>query len=250
MKQLILSPGQRQGDHFLIAGKDFHYLAHVRRLIKGDLLSGICGTDQFKLEVTSVSAETIQLKILDQQLLDQAPANITLFAFLLKARKLDDVIRQVCEAGVSSFVPVQGDHCVSQVEQSGDQAKKLDRWKSIAKEAAQQSGTQGVCEIHPVIRSNEICTSWERQGPLFFFHQLPLAKTSLHRYLFPKPRHIGLIIGPEGGLSEKETQLFEHHGAWPIWLGPRVLRAETASLYAAAAVQTILQENTEWTIPT
>jgi 16S rRNA (uracil1498-N3)-methyltransferase len=58
-----------------------------------------------------------------------------------------------------------------------------------------------------------------------------------------------MVVGPEGGLSPAEVEHFQAQGALPVWLGPFVLRAETASLYAVAAVNTILQETPEWTIP-
>ena len=104
--------------------------------------------------------------------------------------------------------------------------------------------------MHPPVASRALAATWNNAGPLLFFHQTPLDKGSLHRYLSPRPETVGLIVGPEGGLSPAEVEVFGSQGACPVWLGPFVLRAETASLYAVAAVNTILQESPEWTIPT
>ena len=180
----------------------------------------------------------------------ETPATrIILFPFLLKARKLDDVVRQACEAGVSAIVPVVGDHCVARTDGEEDGSRKALRWSTIAKEAAQQSGNARVCEVRPPVTSRAIPSLWAAAGPLLFFHEAPLDKGSLHRYLFPRPEAVGLIVGPEGGLSPAEVTAFRTAGALPVWLGPFVLRAETASLYAVATVNTILQEIPEWTIP-
>ena len=54
------------------------------------------------------------------------------------------------------------------------------------------------------------------------------------------------MVGPEGGLSPSETRLLRENGALPIYLGSRVLRAETAAIYGLAAVGTIIRERTEW----
>jgi len=107
-----------------------------------------------------------------------------------------------------------------------------------------------VCQVYPPISSKDLPDHWTEDGPLLFFHQTPLDKGSLHGYLFSRPQAVGLVVGPEGGLSPAEVERLQARGARPVWLGPFVLRAETASLYAIAAVNTILQETPEWTIPT
>lgn len=250
MKQLVLPAGARSGEQIELRGKEHHYLARVRRVVEGETLAALDEGRKLLLEVLSVETDRTVLAVLEDR---SAPApvgpQLILFPFLLKARKLDDVVRQACEAGVAAIVPVMGDHCVSRTDGEDDGAKKAQRWSAIAKEAAQQSGNPRVCEVRPPVASRNLASLWKEEGPLLFFHQSPLDKGSLHRYLFPRPRTVGLIVGPEGGLSSAEVEVFRAHGALPVWLGPFVLRAETASLYAVAAVNTILQETPEWTIP-
>lgn len=249
MKQLVLPAGTRSGDRVDLRGKEHHYLARVRRVETGERLAALDAGRKLVLEVVEVTEDRTTLAVVEDLIL--APPTgpeIVLFPFLLKARKLDDVVRQACEAGVTAIVPVVGDHCVSRTDEE-DGAKKAQRWSTIAKEAAQQSGNPKVCQVRSPILSRNLPETWQSDGPLLFFHQTPLDKGSLHRYLFPRPRAVGVIVGPEGGLSSAEVELFRSQGALPVWLGPFVLRAETASLYAVAAVNTILQETPEWTIP-
>ncbi len=250
MKQLVLPAEARSGNQVELRGKDYHYLVRVRRVEIGEQLQALEGTQRWRLEVTAITADRIALQVVGSAPPENARGSrIVLFPFLLKARKLDDVVRQACEAGISAIVPIEGDHCIAKSDEENG-AKKALRWASIAKEAAQQSGNSRVCDVHTPIPSRSLTARWNGAGPLLFFHQEPLDKGSLHRYLFPRPETVGLIIGPEGGLSESEVATFQSQGALPVWLGPFVLRAETASVYAIAAVNTILQETQEWTIPT
>jgi 16S rRNA (uracil1498-N3)-methyltransferase len=251
MKQLVLPAGALSGLGVELRGKEYHYLARVRRVVAGERLAALEGERKLVLEVVEVLADHIRLRLIeDKHVSTHLGPRIVLFPFLLKARKLDDVIRQACEAGVSTIVPVSGDHCIAKTDEE-DGVKKAARWNTIAKEAAQQSGNARVCDVQAPIASRDITGWWSRwgAGPLLFFHQEPLDKGSLHRYLFTRSESVGLIVGPEGGLSPSELKAFQMAGAGAVWLGPFVLRAETASLYAVAAVNTILQETTEWTIP-
>jgi len=249
VKQLVLPPEARSEDRVELRDREHHYLARVRRITVGERLAALDGDRRLVLEVTAVGSDRTFLRVVeDLSTLELPTSQLVLFPFLLKARKLDDVVRQACEAGVSAIVPVVGDHCVSRVgEEDGD--RKSQRWSILAKEAAQQSGNGRVTEVRPPIASRELPAYWKGSGPLLYFHQTPLDKGSLHRYLFPRPETVGLIVGPEGGLSPAEIEVYRNGGAKPVWLGPFVLRAETASLYAVAAVNTILQETPEWTIP-
>jgi len=246
MKQLVLPAGSRSGDLVTLDGKEHHYLARVRRIASGERIAALDEGRPLLLEVTEVGPARLTLRVVEQTAARQRGTRVVLFPFLLKSRKLDDVVRQAGEAGVSQVVPVLGDHCVSRPE---DTTGKNERWSAIAREAAQQSGNE-VCEVLPALRSRDIAGWWKSSGPLLFFHQQPLDNASLHRYLFSRPEAVGLIVGPEGGLSDEEVAAFRSGGALPVWLGPFVLRAETASLYAVAAVNAILQESREWTIPT
>ncbi len=246
MKQLVIPPGSRTEQTVELRGKEHHYLARVRRIAVGERVVALDRGERLQLEVIGVTKEVTTFRIVDKAEIRRQGPKLVLFPFLLKAGKLDDVIRQACEANVSAVVPVVGDHCIARPDR--DEAKKVQRWSTIAREAAQQSGSD-VCEIHAPVPSREVAAWWKNAGPLLLFHQLPLDKGSLHRYLFSRPEAVGLVVGPEGGLSQAEVDALLAQGASPVWLGPFVLRAETASLYAVAAVNTILQETQEWTIP-
>jgi 16S rRNA (uracil1498-N3)-methyltransferase len=68
----------------------------------------------------------------------------------------------------------------------------------------------------------------------------------LHSYLESLPAEIGILVGPEGGFSEEETNFCLDAGLNPVYLGSNVLRTETAALYALASVQILILERDEW----
>ncbi|MCK5737236.1 MAG: RNA methyltransferase, partial [Spirochaetaceae bacterium] len=91
--------------------------------------------------------------------------------------------------------------------------------------------------------------NWGNRGPLFFLHEKEFANEkalSLHKHLAEPALDLAIMIGPEGGFSPDETNLLRENGALPIYLGDRVLRAETAAIYGMAAVSTIIRERAEW----
>ena len=79
-----------------------------------------------------------------------------------------------------------------------------------------------------------------------FFHQDVLDNGTLHEYLSSSPPRISLIIGSEGGLSDRETDVLRGKKYKSVYLKTNVLRAETAALYEVSAVQTILLESDNW----
>jgi 16S rRNA (uracil1498-N3)-methyltransferase len=171
---------------------------------------------------------------------------ITLYQCLPKGRKLDTIVRQATELGVARIVPVESRYSIPK---PGDRDSRLGRLTRVAREAAQQSGAPRIPEISQVIRLRDIPGNWEREGenPLgLFFHQAPLETTSLHEYLSIRRDSIAMVVGPEGGLADEEIKFLRSEGFVPVYLGPTVLRTETAPVFAAAAVHMIILENKTW----
>ncbi len=229
-----------------LSGRDFHYLCRVRRLGPEDSFPAL-GPDgrHFHCTVESVGLDHVEVRVISRGGPDANAAHITLYQCLPKARKLDEVIRKCTEAGVAEVVPVESDHAVVRIEPEA-RASKLDRWRRVAREAVQQSGSPIPVTIHEPIAIDAVGLSEDADALRLFLHQEPLEQQSLHGYLARSPRRIVIIVGPEGGLSARETQLLLKREFRPVYLGSQVLRTETAALYAVAAIRTILMERSSW----
>ncbi len=165
---------------------------------------------------------------------------------VLKGSKLDEVVRAATEAGVSAIVPLATERSVPR----GDQGGRMDRYRRIAGEAIGQSGSATATTISPVqdlsIFARDYAATSRRA--CFVFHETPLAPCSLHRYCTDIYEEIVACIGPEGGFSDGEIDELLRSGFNPAWLGPTVLRAETAAVFALASLKIICLERLSWSI--
>jgi 16S rRNA (uracil1498-N3)-methyltransferase len=251
MKQFLLPASYSGQPTVIIQGEDYHYLVHVRRVQEHQVLSGIdLHGVSYELEVMEITGERILLKV---RQLEKAPggtvsrdtAALTLFQCIPKGKRMDTIIRQCVETGVSRIVPVISEHTVVKLTDE-KRTGKVKRWEKIVKEAVQQSGNTRPLIISPVTNLADTLPFFKDFDLKLFFHEQPLANKGLHQYLFEDRKHIALFIGPEGGLGEKEVQFLRSGGFFPVWLGKRVLRVDTAALFAISSIQILLLEKDAW----
>jgi len=177
---------------------------------------------------------------------------IVLIQALPKAQKMDLIVRQATEAGVSLILPFIAEHSVSRPEAGRDAEHKRERWERIVKEARQQSGSDIATKIREPLSLTEAIEAWRDfaiprgTSVAVFLHQAPLAQGSLHGYLSDDPHTVAVAVGPEGGFSLSEANTLSAARFLPALLGENVLRTETAAIFALAAMQVILLEKTFW----
>ena len=255
MRQYVLPPSFDGGGKIEISGPDSKYILKVLRLGTGDSFPAVDRDGhRYLLEITEAGAESFTASCRGLQNGEPAPERssgpeeLILLQCLPKGKKLETIVRQAVEAGVSLIVPVESENSVAVIkeERSG---RKTERLNKIAEEAAQQSGNPGVPEIvQPVKMSGlpELLENLGAGGVRLFFHQERLEKRSLHGYLNGSSGSVCILIGPEGGISPAETDFLLDSDFHPVYLGENVLRTETAAIYAIGAVKTILLEKNEW----
>ena len=236
-----------KGRHTL-SGKDFHYLCRVLRSTPGQAFDAVDGRgDVCRCTVLDVGRDSCTVEIAGMAPVPPDGARITLYQALPKGRKLDQIIRQTTEAGVTRIVPFSSAFCVADTVSGKRLAGKLERWHAVAREAVQQSGRLCLPQVEPPITLEQIPSVADADTVGLLFHQQPLEQQTLHGYLKRSPRHVMIVIGAEGGFSPDEVEfLRSRRGFMPVHLGTTVLRCETAALYAVAAVQTILRESEAW----
>jgi len=247
MRLFILPPSFHGEEVLRLEGKEYHYLVRVLRKREGDSFNASDGEGTFYYAtVEEITPSFCTLRVQRRGPLERPFPEITLFQCIPKGKKLDLIVRQAVELGVSRIVPVISRFSVPRWESPEEKIRRLQR---IAKEAAQQCGSLEVPEIlapSPLNAIGELFPLTEPDRLGLFFHQAPLARTTLHQYLSIYRKAIALVIGPEGGLSEEEVTYLQQGGFSPAYLGPSVLRTETAPVFALAAVQILLLEKTAW----
>lgn len=249
MRQFIL-PDFYNGESFLsLEGDNFHYLCKVLRKNEGSSFPGLDKNgNRWLLTIKKINHNSCLLKISPSIKKEENTPEITLVQCLPKGKKMDLIIRQAVESGIKRIIPVMSDHAIPKFDNQKDIEKKRTRWKKIAIEAMQQSGSVKIPEIKKMILIDQIPKIWNNCGLSLFCHQNRIADNSLHDCLNEKTDHICIIIGPEGGLSDREVVLLQNAGFKSVFLGNNVLRTETAALYTTAAVNVILMEKNRWNL--
>jgi 16S rRNA (uracil1498-N3)-methyltransferase len=262
VKRFVLSVQPGPGGVIRLYEKDYHYLVRVRRLKSGSCFDAVLpGGKEAQVRVLSTENGILVGECLEAPPVEaprEGPRSpippIALFQGLPKGAKMDLIVRQAAEGGVSIVVPFKSEYSVARQDgRSKDAEAKPERWKRIVREARQQSGSTIETEIHPFRNLDAVLEYWasikqEYKNPLgILFHQRPLENGSLHGYLGNSPDFVALAVGPEGGFSPGEVSLFLAEGFKPLLLGDTVLRTETAALYGTAAVRIILLESKIWT---
>ena len=236
----------------ILDGKDTHYLKNVLRCRPGNVFTAADRSGNlWEAQISGFKNKNAIVKLLrildtEKDGADNIPG-IILYQCLLKGKKMDIIVRQATEAGVSAIVPVVSEFSISKIEEKNWQTR-IDRWNKICREALQQSGSRILPEISMPLDLEQAAdkAKGEEKNISLFFHQEPIANKPLHQYLFTASEKISIIIGPEGGFSDNETKYLQDNNFLPVWLGRNVLRAETAAIYSIAAVKTILLERYKW----
>jgi 16S rRNA (uracil1498-N3)-methyltransferase len=258
VKQFLLGSAPEKDGRLSLTARDYHYLARVRRLRAGDTFQAVLpdGTPA-RLRITEVLPASLVAEVLPEgngcgpetpgQGLPALPP-LLLFQALPKGAKMDLIVRQATEAGVSEIVPFLSERS----EAGRGAAGKMERWRRIIREARQQSGSNIPTKLGGPLSPESFFLYHEelknRYGNMcsFFLHEQALENASFHRYLGEKTDAIAVAVGPEGGFSAEEARRFAGQGFIPAYLGDTVLRSETAALAAIAAVRIILLEREAW----
>ncbi len=176
---------------------------------------------EFEATITSFELNNLQFDIASSQKSKNIPQKeITLFASLIKKDNFEWIVEKGTEIGVSHFVPVLS-------ERSEKKALNMERANKIIQEASEQSGRGILPKLFDPVSFEQALTV---DVPLFAFH-LDGRKLTEHDLALEK---LGILIGPEGGWSEREVALMKEKKIPILSLGDRVLRAETAAIVIPA----------------
>jgi 16S rRNA (uracil1498-N3)-methyltransferase len=262
LKHFILNSEPDRDGTIRLEGDDYRYLVRVRRLAVGEFFPAVLpnGTEAL-VQVVSVDHGVLTGKCTKGNALSTADAHlppIILFQSLPKGEKMDLIVRQAAEGGITEIVPFISEFSVMKIKtggpdhlQANGQVKgKFSRWERIIKEARQQSGSAITTAVHQPLTMDELLNYWgkfKKNGAIgLLFHHQALEKRSLHSYLENIPQFVVLAVGPEGGFSDNEVSRFRESGFMPLTIGDTILRTETAALYCAAAIRILLLERNSW----
>ena len=248
MQRYFINENNIINNNILIDEADSHHIKDVMRMHVGEnVIACIKGTNKIYLcEILELSKKVLLKIIEERQENNELNIKVSIAHGLVRKDKQEEVIRRLVELGAYKYIPVVMDRSIIKLKKE-DYKFKNDRLERIVKEASEQSERNEFLVLNDVITFNDLVRSFNEYDLVLFAHARKKDDLSLKKYLNidKNVKNILVIIGPEGGFSEKEENtLFENDKVHTISLGKRVLRTETAPL-AAMAILAFLGEDYE-----
>jgi len=226
-----------EGELVRLSREQAHQVRQVLRLGPGDTVVVLDDRGaEYEVTLTAASPKEAVGRVVSTRPAAGEPAvQLTLFQSLLIREKFEWVLQKATEIGVAQIVPVltaRGLVRTKQIEEN-----KLDRWRRIVTEAAEQAHRGRIPRLEPVALFGDVFSRFV--GFDRFLIAAPSETVSLREALRgmgrPDPS-IALLIGPEGGFTDDEVALARDKGALAVGLGSRILRTETAAIVASALI--------------
>ena len=226
-----LGPGAELG----LGAEAARYLGRVLRLQAGDVLSVFNGNDgEWRASILAIGKDRVALQVGEALVTNTESAlRIHLVQGISRGERMDFVVQKATELGVERITPVLTDHGTVRLD-AARAAKRRDHWQRVARSACEQSGRTRPPRLDLPVPLN----TWfgAAGGPGLIF--VPGATATLSECAVPDGG-LCLLVGPEGGFSEREYKDASLAGFSPVSLGPRTLRTETAAVAALAIVQSL-----------
>jgi 16S rRNA (uracil1498-N3)-methyltransferase len=218
----------------MLDAADGHKLRNVLRLSPGDeiLLRDSTATAYRALILNLRPSAHVRVveRLSEAELPELA---ITLAQCLPKGAKMEYVVEKATELGVVRILPVRSERVIGRSESEG----RIERWRRLARAAAEQCGAVRVPEIGEICDWAQLLEDAGSFDRVLLPWELAEAQPRALDTLLTGARSVLIIIGPEGGVSHQEVELAKSRGAVTLSLGRRILRTETAGLLAVACAR-------------
>lgn len=236
MQKYFITPSEMQNE--VIISDDVNHIKNVMRFKEGNQFIVSDQENEYLVEIIRIDKKSVSFKKLKEVFNDnELECRVDIYQGYPKGDKIDDIIKHSTELGAFSINPTFMKRTIVKLD-SQKRISKKDRYQRIAKEASEQSFRRIVPHIeifdlekidfskytHKIVCYEESAKNSELSNFKNIVHKINKGDT------------IAVVIGPEGGIDDKEIDYLISLGFVPCGLGPRILRTETASLYVLSAI--------------
>lgn len=247
-RYFILEEESWDADLVTITGDDVHHMNRVMRFKEDHEI--ICNDAMGKAarcKIISIDNQQVVAKIeewLDKEV--NLPISVTIAQGLPKGDKLDFILQKGTELGANEFIPVQSERSIVQWD-TKKITKKMQRFEKIVKEASEQSHRNTIPSVQTPMSLKQLIAKFSDYEHKIFAYEDEARAESHHSFAtvlkqMPKGQRLLICIGPEGGFSQNEAKILMENQFQAVRLGPRILRTETAALYALASISYHFEE--------
>ncbi|MBW7457463.1 16S rRNA (uracil(1498)-N(3))-methyltransferase [Paenibacillus sepulcri] len=252
MQRYFVAPEQLAGDELVyLTGEDAHHALRVMRMEPGDEFIVSDGAERTaRAVIRTAEAGRVEAAVAEWLPMNGEPAwSVTIAQSLPKGDKMELVIQKGTEIGAAAFIPFQSQRIIVQYDEKKE-TKRLERWSKIAKEAAEQAHRSRIPEVKAVLSWRQLLNEFSQYDLVLFCYEKESGSAGAGlrdairsfeesgRMVDRKSSRISvlLIVGPEGGFTQREAEEAEATGAVIVGLGKRILRTETAAMVGLACL--------------
>lgn len=227
-----------EGKTVCIYGDDAHHISRSLRMASGENIT-VCDMagNEYECVLKGFFENCVRAEVVEAHKSEtEPPYKVELYQAMVKGDKLDTIIQKAVECGVFSVRTFESSRCIAH-EKSDSEARKLERRRKIALEAAKQCGRGIIPSVLPTLDfAKALDEAAKCDIPLFCYEGKgtePLKELLKNRVasIGKEAPSVSIIIGSEGGFSEEEAALASEKGFLMVGLGKRILRTETASSF-------------------
>ena len=228
------------GDTIELAGPEGRHAATVRRVKAGEEVHLADGRGtRARCTVLSLGQDVVRLRVDARETEPEPAPRLVLVQALAKGDRGELAVELATEVGVDEVVPWQAERCI--VKWDGPRGEKaLRRWASTAREAGKQSRRSRHPVVSPWVSTDELLAR-VTTTPTLLLHES--AREPLASVRLPEDGDLLLVVGPEGGLTDREVERLTAAGAVAVRLGRSVVRTSTAG---AAAIAVVSARTSRW----
>ena len=224
--------------HVEIEGQDAFHIARSLRMAVGDYIT-LCDGEgsEYSAILTKIRDDICLCEIKETtESKTELPVSVTLFMAYPKGDKMETVVQKAVELGAQRIVPFDSSRCIKRPKAEKTD-KLLARLNRIAEEAAKQCGRSKLPLVEPPLSYKEMLKSASSLDISFFCYEDEQKKSLKHELeSVANVSSVGIIVGSEGGFSPEEATLASDFGCVPVTFGKRILRCETAPIFALSCI--------------
>ena len=240
MRYFFIKQSDLAGSKAVVKGSDAHHIKNVLRLKPGDKIGLFDGTGlNYETKIITLLPKSIEVSVIRSfPSTTESSVQITVAQALLKDRKMDLLVRQLTELGITRWIPFIAKRSVPRPDKKR-LVTRTERWNKIAQAAVKQCKRCCSPEIGATVSFEEVLSLGKGSDLkiVFWEEESKPVKKELPASNLKPPEKIFILLGPEGGFTSKEVEKAKESGFITAALGPRTLRAETATIAACTLLQ-------------
>ena len=218
-------------DKIILKDSDIHHIRNVMRMKIGESVEVVYDNKLYICKIDSLEPVELNIEsVIDKE--NKLSLDITIAVALVKEQKMDLILQKLTELGVNRIIPVSMERSIVKLDDTKFNKKKV-RWEAICKEASEQSKRTNIPIIEDVMSIKEL----SKMEADYRFVASTKEKGKMFNYYLQNMNNcakIILVVGPEGGISDKEESILNESGFESVSFGDLIFRVETAVIYAAS----------------